>query len=154
MSKHFSFRELRNDEAIPYELLFAADPSRKMVEEYLSASDLYIAEDENEVVGVVVLFEISKTQAEIKNISVEENLQGQGIGKLLLSNICEIAKKKSYKSICIGTANSSIMQLYLYQKKGFEVSNIRKNYFTDNYPEPIYENGIQAKHMIMLEMAL
>jgi hypothetical protein len=29
-----------------------------------------------------------------------------------------------------------------------------KGFFTDHYPGPIYENGIQAKHLIMLEMKL
>ncbi|GEP92614.1 aminoglycoside 6'-N-acetyltransferase I [Chitinophaga terrae (ex Kim and Jung 2007)] len=154
MSRHFRFRELGANEAIPYDLLLAADPSRELVEEYLGASAVYVAEYERQVVGVVVLSEISDTQAEIKNISVEESMQGQGIGKFLLSETCRVAKEKQYKSICIGTANSSIMQLYLYQKKGFEISSIRQHFFTDNYPEPIYENGIQAKHMIMLEMEL
>jgi len=42
----------------------------------------------------------------------------------------------------------------LYKKEGFEVFGVRKNYFVDNYPEPIYENGTQLKDMIMLKKEL
>ena len=38
-----------------------------------------------------------------------------------------------------------------YQKLGFNMTEIRRDYFTQNYPEPIWENGIQCKHMIMFE---
>jgi aminoglycoside 6'-N-acetyltransferase I len=107
-----------------------------------------------EVIGAIVLSALSANCCEIKNIAVKTEFQGRGVGKFLLDFAVEAAKNEHYQSICIGTSNSSTGQLHLYQKKGFEIKEIIKAFFTDNYPEPIYENGIQAKHLIMLEMKL
>jgi aminoglycoside 6'-N-acetyltransferase I len=72
----------------------------------------------------------------------------------LLWDATSRAKEQGYSTILIGTANAAIKQLYLYQKEGFEMSSIKKNFFVDNYPAPILENGILCKHMIMLEKEL
>lgn len=135
----------------PYNLLLLADPSKKIIDEYLVNSEIYNAKLNDEIVGVFVLYPLLNNSVEIKNIAVLDKYQGKGIGSLMLENAIQIAKKKKYVSIYIGTANSSIGQLYLYQKKGFDISEIKKDFFIENYSDPIYENGIQAKHMIMLE---
>lgn len=36
----------------------------------------------------------------------------------------------------------------------FEIHTIKKNFFIDHYPKPIYENGIKLNHMIMLKKDL
>ena len=149
-----SVRELNDEEAKPYELLLLADPYKKLIDTYLKYSKIFIATTADEIMGAVVLFPLSNDVVEIKNIAVKVEFQGNGIGKLLLDAAVEIGRKENYTLICIGTANSSIGQLYLYQTKGFEITNIIPNYFLDNYPEAIYEKDIQAKHMIMLTRRL
>lgn len=44
--------------------------------------------------------------------------------------------------------------LNFYQACGFRRSHVIKNFFTDNYPQPIFENGIQLKDMVYLERFL
>jgi len=146
--------QLGKDEEIPYSLLLDADPSIELIEKYLKVSEIYIAKLKNQIVGVYVLCPVNSEQAEIKNIAVEEKFQGNGIGKILLDDAFKLAKSKGYKELIIGTANSSVGQLYLYQKSGFEISDIKMNFFIDNYPAPFYENGIQVKHMIILSKQL
>ncbi|AFD07183.1 GNAT family N-acetyltransferase [Solitalea canadensis] len=143
-------RPFEQNEAIPYELLLLADPSKKMVDEYINDSLIYLAINENVITGVYALLPLNNHVAEIKNIAVHNVHQGKGIGKLLLESAIQVAKEKGFESLLIGTANSSVTQLYLYQKCGFEIVEIRKNFFLDNYNEPIFENGIQCKHMIVL----
>lgn len=143
----------KSDE-IPYVLLLDADPSMELIEKYLKYSTIYIAKLENKIIGVYVLYPINAEKAEIKNIAVEENLQGKGIGKLLLEDAFKQAKAKGYKELIIGTGNSSVGQLYLYQKAGFEMIEIKWNFFIDNYQSPLYENGIRVKHMIVLSKRL
>jgi ribosomal protein S18 acetylase RimI-like enzyme len=145
-----SIRQLRNDEAVPYNLLLDADPSKELVDKYLANAAIYIAQLENKVIGTYVLFELHYDTVEIKNIAVEDDYQGKGIGKLMLHDAFERAKQKGYKKVIIGTANTSIGQLYLYQKVGFEITDIKKNFFIDNYSEPLFENGLRVKHMIVL----
>ena len=106
------------------------------------------------MVGVLVLYQIDSTSIEVKNIAVDESEQGKGFGKALL-RYCEIVSRElGYEKLIIGTGNSSIGQLALYQKEGFEISRIEKDFFITNYHEPIFENGIQCKHMVILEKIL
>ena len=148
------FDKLDKDDQIPYELLLLADPSKNLIDKYLNLSDVFVAKQNDETIGILVLFPLTSRTVEIKNIAVKSEFQGKGIGSYLINNVVKVALFNGQKSICIGTANSSVGQLYLYQKLGFEISEIRKGFFTDNYPEPIYEYGIQAKHMLMLTKQL
>jgi ribosomal protein S18 acetylase RimI-like enzyme len=54
----------------------------------------------------------------------------------------------------VGTGNSSIGQLALYQKCGFRITGIDYNYFIRHYDEPIFENGIPCRDMIRLAIDL
>lgn len=139
---------------IPYDLLLLADPSKKNIDKYIFSGDIYIIEKDGITIGCYVLHSINSETIEIKNIVVEPAYQGKGIGLYLLNHATEEAKVKGFKSIIIGTGNSSVGQLYLYQKAGFRISNIIKDFFIDNYDEPIIENGIACRDMVMLTKAL
>jgi ribosomal protein S18 acetylase RimI-like enzyme len=147
-------RLLSQEEKKPYDLLLLADPSVLMLEKYFHQSSVYVAELAGQIVGVYVLYPLDKTLIEIKNIAVAETHQGIGIGKQLLEHAITQAQEKGFQEIQIGTANSSIGQLALYQKNGFEMESIRKNFFTDNYPEPMFENGILVRDMVVLKRKL
>lgn len=154
LSQEIVIRPLAKDEEIPYPLLLLADPSKAMIDSYLPSSTIYVAEQEGKIIGVYVLLPIGPKAVEVKNIAVAEALQGQGIGKLLLSHAGHTAKAKGYRTITIGTANSSVGQIYLYQQQGFEITGVKVNYFTDNYPEPIYENGEKCVDQLILTRKL
>ncbi len=87
---------------------------------------------------------------EIVNIAVDESHQGQGIGKDLLRHAISTAKTLGYTTIEIGTGNSSIGQLALYQKCGFRIVEVDLNFFLRHYEEEIIENGIRCMDMIRL----
>lgn len=145
---------LRKDVHPPWDLLLLADPSEDMVSAYLKGGYCYVAELDNSVVGIIVLFPKSKVIIEIKNIAVSEYLQGKGIGSKLIKHGIEAAKEKGFNTVEIGTGNSSISQLALYQKAGFRIIGIDHDFFVRHYPEPIYENGIQCRDMIRLSMQI
>jgi ribosomal protein S18 acetylase RimI-like enzyme len=153
-NQNLTFRQLDETEQNPYDLLLLADPSIKLIEEYLKSSLIFVAENEEKIIGTIVLQPLANNIMEIKNIAVLPKLQGQGIGKYLIENITEIARQMNCKIIQIGTANSSVGQLYLYQKLGFNISEIKYNFFLENYSEQIYESGIQAKHLLLLKKIL
>lgn len=147
---NLTFTELGPGDPVPYELLLLADPSKELIDEYLRESAVFVSRKNDTAIGIIVLFPLTKETAEIKNVAVEPALHGQGIGSSLIEYAMKAAAQKQYRNIVIGTANSSIGQLYLYQKLGFEITEIKTDFFIKNYSEPIYENGIQAKHMLML----
>ncbi|MEM9053430.1 MAG: GNAT family N-acetyltransferase [Bacteroidota bacterium] len=146
--------ELEANSDIPYDLLELADPSRIQIDEYLKTGTCYVAKVDSKVVGVVVLSRVDSTSIEVKNIAIYEREQGKGFGKALLRYSELVSRELGFDRLIIGTGNSSLNQLGLYQKLGFEVCEIRKDFFVKNYEEPIFENGIQCKHMVMLEMHL
>jgi ribosomal protein S18 acetylase RimI-like enzyme len=147
-------RLLNENEEPPYALLLDADPSKEMVDRYLAKSEVFVAMANKQIIGVYVLCALDKHCTEIKNIAVAESFQGKGIGKRMLEDAFEKARQRGYKEIIIGTSTTSIGPLYLYQKAGFEVDHLLKNFFTDHYPQPLYENGIRCKHMIVLKKEL
>lgn len=154
MTKNIIIRELLKTEAIPYNLLLIADPSKNNIDNYLSDSLTYTAVCSGQTIGCYVLYPLDTETIEIKNIAVEEKYHGKGLGTILLHDAIDKATSNGFKKIIIGTGNSSIGQLYLYQKVGFRITEIKKNFFTENYNEPITENGIECKDMIVLTREL
>ncbi len=145
---------LKAGESVPLELLEQADPSRAQINAYLETGECYVARAEARFIGVVVLDEPSAGTVEIMNISVDPSYQRRGIGRRLLQFAERIAREKGFVRLLIGTGNSSISQLALYQSEGFEMVRIEKDYFLKNYPLPIIENGIPCKHRVILEKLL
>ncbi|WP_226676723.1 GNAT family N-acetyltransferase [Mesobacillus jeotgali] len=148
-----NIRMLKDGEQPPWNLLLLADPSKDLVSKYLDKSFCYVVESETEVtIGVIVLVPISNHIIEIMNLAVDESYQGKGIGTILLKHGIQTAAEKGYNTVEIGTGNSSINQLALYQKVGFRITGIDHDFFIRNYEEPIFENGIQCRDMIRLSM--
>lgn len=147
-------RKLGLNEKPPMELLLSADPSQRLVEEYLQRGDCYVAEVDNQIIGVYVLAATSLDTIELINIAVLEAWSGKGFGKQLVMNAIERATKEGYKVIEVGTGNSSIGQLALYQKCGFRMDAVEKDFFLQHYSEEIWENGIQCRDRIQLSQQL
>ena len=145
---------LKKNEQAPMELLLTADPSETLVKDYLDRGYCYTAEIDNQTVGVFVLLEITSDTIELINIAVDEKHQGKGIGKTLVKDAIQKAKEIGFKTIEVGTGNSSINQLALYQKCGFRITGINKDFFIRNYEEEIFEHGIQCMDMVKLSQEL
>ncbi|SDM89098.1 Predicted N-acetyltransferase YhbS [Psychrobacillus sp. OK028] len=147
---NINIRKLAKDEKSPIELLLTADPSKSIVEEYVNRGDCFIAEKEQQIIGVYVLLPTRPETVELVNVAVVANQQSQGIGKQLVEDAIQKARLKGFKTIEIGTGNSSIGQLALYQKCGFRIIGVDLDFFTRHYLEKIFENGIHCRDMIRL----
>ncbi|WP_078552044.1 GNAT family N-acetyltransferase [Bacillus alkalicellulosilyticus] len=147
-------RALAKDEKPPMELLLSADPSRKLVEEYVNRGHCFIATIDNHDMGVYVLLPTRPNTVELVNLAVAVKHQGKGIGSMLIQHAIGTAKEKEYKTMEVGTGNSSIGQLALYQKCGFRITGIDKDFFIRHYDEEIVENGIQCRDMVRFSKEL
>lgn len=87
------------------------------------------------------------------NIAVQPAYQTQGTGSKLLAYAIAEIKYKGVKIIELGTGAFG-HQLSFYQKLGFRVESVIKNHLLENYPKPIFENGIQHKDMLRLTLHL
>ncbi|MCS0653679.1 MULTISPECIES: GNAT family N-acetyltransferase [Bacillaceae] len=147
-------RKMNHSEPPPMNLLLLADPSIEFIKDYVNRGETYFAEINGEVVGVYILLATRPGTCEIINIAVSEKYQGEGIGRKLLEHAIELAFQGEYKTLEIGTGNSSIGQLAFYQKCGFRITGVDRDFFVRHYKEDIIENGIHCRDMIRLSMDL
>jgi len=142
-------RALQKEETPPIELLLLADPSVSIIEDYLNRGMCFVAENqENMVIGALVLLPTRPHCVELANISVSEDYRGKGVGKLLIEHAISVAREKLFKVMEVGTGNSSIDQIAFYQKCGFRLTGVDFDFFVKHYHEPIYENSIQCRDMV------
>jgi ribosomal protein S18 acetylase RimI-like enzyme len=151
--ENYTLHKLKNGDAIPFDLLLLADETKDAIEKYIYDSDIYTVFTKGNLnpIGVVVLYNINDSEVEIKNIAILESFRSQGIGSFLIKKIKEIALKQNYKEIIVGTADGAIKEIQFYEKNGFKKYDVKKNFFIENYSQPIIENGIMLKDMIMLK---
>lgn len=147
-------RKLEETEPLPMDLLLLADPSEEMVRSYMPRAHCYVLELEQHIVGAYSLLPTRPGTVELVNIAVDESVQNKGYGKELIYHAIETARSEGYQTIEIGTGNSSIAQLALYQKCGFRMTHIDRDFFLRHYEEPIFENGIQCVDMVRLSLDL
>jgi ribosomal protein S18 acetylase RimI-like enzyme len=153
--KNIVFQKIENN--YPYNLLLQADETQEGIDKYLFDSEVYVAKlpDSDKPVGVCCLLRVDADTVELMNIAIDEPYRGMGIGGVLIGNAIEIAVKKGYSEIILGTADCATAQIRFYERHGFQKSNIRKNYFIEKYPDnPIYEDGVQLIDMVVLKKPL
>lgn len=127
-------------------LLLLADD---IAESYLHEGELFAIYMAQEVIGVMQCIAVTAEIIELKNFAIAEAQQNKGYGKMALQKLLQYYAQTAYKEMLVGTANSSIANLALYQKVGFDMVGLKRDFFLQ-YPQAIFENGIQAKHLVML----
>ncbi|KGN77397.1 GNAT family acetyltransferase [Porphyromonadaceae bacterium COT-184 OH4590] len=132
-------------------LLLLADEQEDMIDKYIDDGTMYVLED-NGVKGECVVIAAGNRVLEIKNIAIRPDCQGKGYGKALIDFIVR-KYKGEYSVLQVGTGESPLT-IPFYEKCGFVRSHSIKNFFTDNYDQPIYESGIQLVDMIYLKRDL
>ena len=137
----------------PYELLLLADETKEAIHKYLFESDVYTVYVDGSLGGVFCLYTIDENTIELKNMAISEKLQSGGIGSKVINRIKTISQPH-YKTLIVGTADCGWRQIKFYEKNGFKKYGVKKNFFIDNYQEPIIENGIQLMDMVMLKYNL
>ena len=143
---------------IPMELLLNADPCEKKVQQYLSKSNCFAAFEGNELLGACALLRQKQTDQrndvfELMNIAVYTQHQSKGIGSALLQHAIAAARTLQAEKMIVGTGSFGY-QLAFYQKLGFRVYSIERDFFLTHYAQAIYESGIQHQDRLVLELTL
>lgn len=133
------------------DLLLLADEQESMIDKYLERGDLFALYD-NDLKSVCIVTRESDDVCELKNIATYEKWHGSGYGSKLLNHIFSHYKGK-YTTMIVGTGDSPWI-LQFYEKNGFKISHIIKDFFIANYDHPMFDNGIQLVDMIYLSKAL
>jgi len=152
MTSKITVTEIHNPDAY-MELLLKVDPSREKVKAYLAKSTCFVAILHDRIIGICVLMQKDSRCFEIMNISVMEEEQRKGIGTQLLRHAILTCKTMGASKLEVGTGSFGY-QLTFYQREGFRVHSIDKDFFLSEYDEPVLENGIQLKDMLRLTLEL
>jgi ribosomal protein S18 acetylase RimI-like enzyme len=84
-------------------------------------------------------------------IAVPPAHQKSGYGTELLDWVIDYLRNSGARQLEVGTGTFG-HQLAFYQRHGFRVTSIDRNFFVKNYPEPIFENGMQLLDMLRLTL--
>ena len=127
------------------ELLLEADPEIEVVKKYIDKGDMYVLfEDDNIPVAEIIITKVNDEECELKNIATSKSVRGIGYAGKLISYVFEIYSKK-YKRMIVGTTENMIP---FYVLKGFnKYHHTVKNFFIDNYKEPIYDGELHCIDM-------
>ena len=133
------------------DLLLLADEQENMIDRYLTNGDMFALYDDD-LKTVCVVTAIDGETCELKNIATHKKYQGIGYAKVMIKFVFDFYKN-DYKTMLVGTGETPTI-LSFYESCGFEKSHFIKNFFTDNYDQPIFEEGIQLIDMVYLKKKL
>ena len=133
------------------DLLLLADEQESMIDKYLTSGDLFALYDDD-LKSVCVVLPIDSETCELKNIATYSAYQGKGYGKALIKHVADFYKN-DFQTMLVGTGDTPTI-LSFYESCGFEKSHRIKNFFTDNYDHPMFEEGILLVDMIYLKRNL
>lgn len=147
MSENFIIVEIKNDKKQFLQLLLIGDESETMIDRYLQQGNLYVGILNGIPITVCVALTIDDTTVEIKNLAVTPCFQRRGFGRLMLEHVENVNPNKS---IILGTGETP-STLRFYEKCGYRYSHRVPNFFTNNYSNPIIEEGVLLRDMIYLK---
>lgn len=108
---------------------------------------VYRADSDGVLVGAATM-QWRSDPCEIMELAVAPDRHGQGIGRAIVAWLIDEARRRGKSAMLVGTANSSIGNIAFYQKVGFRMDHVRKDYFR-YYREPHYEDRIQIRDMLV-----
>jgi GNAT superfamily N-acetyltransferase len=144
-------KKIETDKKQFLDLLLKADEQEDMIDRYLDRGDMFALYDDDLKSICVVTDELDGV-CELKNIATHAPYRMHGYGKQLVRYICDYYKDK-YETMLVGTGECPAI-ISFYEACGFVRSHRLKNFFTDNYDHPIFEDGVQLVDVIYLRKKL
>jgi len=138
-------------------LLLLADESLEQVRSYMQSGELYaLVGRDQDAVGIVLTVPAEHGAVELKAVAVDTAQQNRGIGRRLLAAVIEDLRKRGVRRAIVGTANAGIGQLAYYQKAGFRLLRIERDFFSParGYPAVMEDNGIRLRDMVWMDLEL
>lgn len=145
-------REISKNKKDFYDILLIGDENISMIDKYLGEGILYALYDTNSLAAVCVVLKIDSDTLEIKNLATSPDFRNKGYASALIDFVSK-KYKNEIRFIILGTGENDKI-LNFYKKRGFRETHRIKNFFTDNYKHPIFENGKQLIDMIYLKKLL
>jgi ribosomal protein S18 acetylase RimI-like enzyme len=136
-------------------LIRLAEDSESQLEAAIDDGTMY-AVDDSGVVLVLDHVDHENGQRELRYVAVAEAHQRKGIGKAMLADVAEAERRRGTRRLLVGTANADTGNLDFYQRCGYRLLSIERDYFTParGYPPDFVLNGLPALDMVWMDMEL
>ena len=107
--------------------------SRSAFEEELAQNRLaryIVAEENGAIVGYAGTWLVIN-EAHVTNVAVSGQRRREGIGRLLMQKLMELARDNDMESMTLEVRVSNAAARHLYEQLGFVEAGIRKNYYSE-----------------------
>ena len=145
-------------------ILFLADDAEDHVRAHLDEGTLYGLvenDDERPFIGAVQCVPrpeepTAQRTVELTLVAVAEERQGQGVGKQLLAMVLDELRAAGFTRAIVGTSNAGIGEIAYYQKCGFRLLSIERDYFDEarGYDGTETEHGIVHRDLVWFDQSL
>jgi ribosomal protein S18 acetylase RimI-like enzyme len=141
------------EEHVP--LLLLADEAEDHVRAHLDEGELFTFVDGEDTTGAVQAVPRGD-HVELTLVAVTETHQGRGIGKAMLAAVLDRLRELGHGRVVVGTSNAGVGEIAYYQKVGFRLARIERDYFNEarGYDGTASENGIVHRDMVWLDLDL
>lgn len=124
---------------------------------YLQEGRLFTIESTDAVpLAAILVIGAAPGVVELRAVAVTESAQGQGVGTKFVTAILAALARDGARTAIVGTASSGVRQLAFYQRRGFRLSHVERDFFTEakGYPPGLAEHGIPTRDMVWLDRDL
>jgi ribosomal-protein-alanine N-acetyltransferase len=94
-----------------------------------SGYETWIVRDSSHRVAGYFLVMSAVDEAHLLNITVRANVQGQGIGRMMLDKVVALTQEKGMHTVLLEVRPSNHRALAVYKRYGFSRIGLRKNYY-------------------------
>ena len=124
---------------------------------YLQDGDLFgLCGSDGTPSAAILVIEDPPGVAELRAVAVAEAVQGQGVGSAMVNAVLVVLAARGVHTALVGTASSGVRQLAFYQRCGFRLTRVERDFFTEakGYPPDLSENGIAIRDMVWMDRPL
>jgi len=134
-----------------------AEDSAAELDSYLHSGRVLVARSGPQIAGHLQLTGTGQPgQAEVKNMAVSEDRQGQGLGRRLMQAALALLAAEGVTTVRVATAAADIGNLRFYQRLGFRMRSVERDVFTESagYPLGSQVDGIALRDRVWLDIQL
>ena len=141
-------------------LLLADEP--EPLRAYLQAGDLFVlwakVKDYREPLGVTHVMPVPEEPGtgELRAVAIARRHHNRGLGQKMLAGVLHHLRRQGARRVIVGASNAGIGQIAFYQKAGFRLWRIERDYFTPEkgYDPDERENGLPHRDMVWFDQEL
>lgn len=101
---------------------YVAEPLAQFVKRKSSRERIWLAKQDEKLLGFICICELSNTQAQLRWFSIKPEARGKGLGKLLMDKALSFCVEQEYQKVVLWTVKGLEASAAIYSKYGFTVT--------------------------------